>query len=834
MGNLPILYQTTARNGVVMAVRPDATTKSASPVPPKPEEDLEQYGVWIKAEPQDIVEEPEAIQLEASDFDIPSISSFKEEESFLTEDEEKLLGSFETLDEGDESPPRAEGAMENFDSEGSDGIPGIENLPPLEDFEIKDETASDVEDLGASTIDISLDELEASSTEGPSPFRPDANLDISTIRGLDASGSEPEAFESFESPESSMMEDVSAEFLDLEEAPTAPKAETSDVSSEFLDDEPSAPPSPPPAKEEADFEPIDMDLHFDDTLSPEVGHAGNQEPGFEEVSEFDDFFNESAAAKPGAAKGHEDLGFDDLAAVEEDLAKPLTPAPASPRERRSEEQQPQAAEASLSNELLQKIAEELSSIRGELITLKSQIATFKTEEAEPSHIEAAPVPAPAPHAAGGFFDEEEDETIALTGDELDNILNTADFTEENVTESETPPDLDLSADLLAGELILPESGDYSVKTEEVAGMEAFSAAAMAEEEAAEAALGEAMFAEEPLLEEAAPQAAPKSAPKAAPQAPAPEADEGPAIEEIRLEPSTEIEAETELETSDIDLFASEGILPMTQAPEDTSYLEEPLPDEEPLDLAEMPLHEEAILAPEPLSFDIEEMESLDFESEELPVVEPATSSFQDTMSDLTLGMEAAPGWQEGVEEAQALSPLPEIEESSFEEMNLVEEGAEEISEEVEELSLAEEDLTQGFEEEMAQPELAESSKPGAFKPSQPVSMHPDELPMSLDDSYFVGGPAPEEAEEAAEAKAAPKPTAVAPKEVKPAPAPSAQPAAQSAASMSEDDRLKLEIKGVLSYLDKLLESLPEEKIEEFARSEYFDTYKKLFEELGLV
>ncbi len=46
--------------------------------------------------------------------------------------------------------------------------------------------------------------------------------------------------------------------------------------------------------------------------------------------------------------------------------------------------------------------------------------------------------------------------------------------------------------------------------------------------------------------------------------------------------------------------------------------------------------------------------------------------------------------------------------------------------------------------------------------------------------------------------------------------------------------LKQELKTVLSYMDKLLESLPEDKIEEFARSEYFDTYKKLFEELGLV
>ena len=45
--------------------------------------------------------------------------------------------------------------------------------------------------------------------------------------------------------------------------------------------------------------------------------------------------------------------------------------------------------------------------------------------------------------------------------------------------------------------------------------------------------------------------------------------------------------------------------------------------------------------------------------------------------------------------------------------------------------------------------------------------------------------------------------------------------------------LKDEIKSVLTYMDQLLESLPEEKIEEFAKSEYFDTYKRLFDELGI-
>ncbi len=52
----------------------------------------------------------------------------------------------------------------------------------------------------------------------------------------------------------------------------------------------------------------------------------------------------------------------------------------------------------------------------------------------------------------------------------------------------------------------------------------------------------------------------------------------------------------------------------------------------------------------------------------------------------------------------------------------------------------------------------------------------------------------------------------------------------------EDDLpagLREEIRSILSYMDQLLESLPEEKIQEFARSEHFAVYKRLFDELGL-
>ena len=60
---------------------------------------------------------------------------------------------------------------------------------------------------------------------------------------------------------------------------------------------------------------------------------------------------------------------------------------------------------------------------------------------------------------------------------------------------------------------------------------------------------------------------------------------------------------------------------------------------------------------------------------------------------------------------------------------------------------------------------------------------------------------------------------------------SREPKTKESKDISDD--LKTEIKSVLSYMDQLLENLPENKIAEFAQSEQFDTYKKLFKELGL-
>ena len=59
------------------------------------------------------------------------------------------------------------------------------------------------------------------------------------------------------------------------------------------------------------------------------------------------------------------------------------------------------------------------------------------------------------------------------------------------------------------------------------------------------------------------------------------------------------------------------------------------------------------------------------------------------------------------------------------------------------------------------------------------------------------------------------------------------PAAATETDKPVSAELKNDIRSVLLYMDQLLENLPEDKIVEFAKSEQFTTYKRLFSELGL-
>jgi hypothetical protein len=336
------------------------------------------------------------------------------------------------------------------------------------------------------------------------------------------------------------------------------------------------------------------------------------------------------------------------------------------------------------------------------------------------------------------------------------------------------------------------------------------------------------------------------------------AAEEPAIEEIELHGGRTTSAAPAGggrgdELSEISLMAEEGVLPMTSAPDDTSYLEGEVPLDlsagggglPGIDLGETTLEEMPLVEPDLSDFDLEAEDissaPLAEIDEELPVFEP---SGDELPSDLTLSVEAGAGYEadrQPMELEELTEAIPEIDEDSLGEISLHEEASRASG--MEELPDLEEFMPADGESDRLAREIDEKT----VKPSEPVSLHPDEIPMSLDDSFFVDSaeaqdglevmgeletPEPEDFATLPEAEELVEPAAAR------APAPKAKPSAKSTAGVkapaNRDERLKAEVASILSYLDKLLDSLPEDKIEEFAHSEYFETYKRLFEELGLV
>jgi hypothetical protein len=204
------------------------------------------------------------------------------------------------------------------------------------------------------------------------------------------------------------------------------------------------------------------------------------------------------------------------------------------------------------------------------------------------------------------------------------------------------------------------------------------------------------------------------------------------------------------DAEELQLLREEGAKPMTEAPEDTSYLEEDPLAEEQIDLSG------AVIDEPDLSGDITEN----------PVQEPSLENIS-----LDLDLENL----DDTFESEELKP----EEESFAQV-----------------------IPEGF---VVEPDDSQSMS----------SLDTDE-PFEEEDLDTLDGDQGGE-------DVSPEPPAVKEEE-----------ATESAGMSYIPSNIKHELKTVLSYMDQLLESLPEEKIEEFAKSEYFETYKKLFEELGLV
>jgi hypothetical protein len=324
-------------------------------------DELDEYGVWVKSEPEDVVND-----------DVPDFGADMFEEEPKNEDGVENFPDFD-LDFSENDGAKS-GSGSDFDLD-------AENLGEIMDFDEADSAEADFDGTGTG---VSPEEPAVESAEVNITGMENENLDIPAF---DIDDLLPEENDN----QTALTDDTFAEELaEIADEPVVEDKSGNEPIPAEADDMPGA------------------DFEFDETLEGTPFEAITLDE-INAAPVVNDIINESVG--PEAEKS------------------------AAP-----------AQNSALETELLLKIANELSSIKTELNTLKSEVSTMRN--APPAPQEAKPEPK-------GFFDDgDEDEKIALTGDELDNIINTTD----SGAESAEAPDAEaggkaaetLSVDELAG------------------------------------------------------------------------------------------------------------------------------------------------------------------------------------------------------------------------------------------------------------------------------------------------------------------------------------------------------------------------------------------------
>lgn len=539
-------------------------------------------------------------------------------------------------------------------------------------------------------------------------------------------------------------ENVSVENFDEEEEETAVtenKFETEEVSiDDFGADLPATDSESsvaPIDTEEVDLSDFGIDAEAEETpIVQDVEEAKNKETVVDyDLSVGDE--NTSAAPVVNEIKSDVIENAEPLPASEVSDAEPIQAAIAPGSE-------------VVSSSLLQQIVNDLSGLKDEINQLKSNLEEIKAGEKlakEEPVIDEVPVSDSG--SSGGFFDlDDTDDTIALSGDELDNIFNSAQF-------SEVPAE-DSTSEELPNEFVDTEVvPDSNPQLEDGAIEETFIEETSNENVDLPNEIEETNdFAQDDSIPEET------------------DFSESAAIEEDIFD-NTPVEEET-ISTEEFDVTNDNETL--------DEKIEENIGDE--------------LSSNEELSFDYEN-ESLEEPSfgdeiavdegtDDIPdeisvpksddiLVETSNDDFMDSVKDITEIEE------ESIPEAEASTDdvaFDTVDSILGDEAPVVEET--EVPEEpvVEETAVSEEEIAPDFNEV-------------------------DDLDSNLSDSnidYLTTKDEDGAAEETND-------------------------------TMNSD--LKKDIKSVLLYMDQLLENLPEEKIVEFAKSDEFSTYKKLFTELGL-
>jgi len=218
----------------------------------------------------------------------------------------------------------------------------------------------------------------------------------------------------------------------------------------------------------------------------------------------------------------------------------------------------------------------------------------------------------------------------------------------------------------------------------------------------------------------------------------------------------------------------------------------------------------------------EELEALDSETEQLPEEKIDLESLAAEGEPFDLGIEEEPG-EAGLEEAPVLGETDEkLEGFDLEDQEAFREaGIEGIEEELGDL---------GLPEVPEEAELDETGLPGKEEeefeiPAEPVTaaepIEEETVVLSEEEEEILTEDLDLEAEQEEVVTVTGEELSKLEKE------------GEQGDKTSIDSALYNDITNVLRYVDTLLGDLPEEKIKEFSNSSYFDLYKEVFEKLGI-
>ena len=409
--------------------------------------ELDSYGVWVKqpsktssAQKSDTASSAE----NAGDFNIDAdLPDFPDQED-TTLTTEELSNITDTI--ADTSAPSEQNAaseevslddfLDSGFSEPADTKPAAE-----------ESASSENEDV---SLDDFLDSGFSSSEKQPEEIPDDKPLDIDLSFNSDASASNTAeeqpaadtAADLSESVDLSSFNEPSAADSDAPSVPSSDTASVSDFDDMFgnISDEVSAPADKPAAE---DIQPASSSQTSSDSSSSlQTEEVNLSDFGIDENAEEApaDTVNEETKPKEDTVDYSLSVGDDNVSSAPSVNEIASDPIPDSFEEETgsligsSTGSSEKSSDESISNSLLQQIVSDLSGLKSEITSLKSDFADLKARDAMP-----APEKKETKKSSGFFNEEDEDDTIALSGDELDNIMNTADFT-NNVKAVETVPE----------------------------------------------------------------------------------------------------------------------------------------------------------------------------------------------------------------------------------------------------------------------------------------------------------------------------------------------------------------------------------------------------------